>query len=356
MTASPGVQPASTPPTPTTSAADLFCTISAHHESSAVYTAATLGIADRLGTRTLGHRELATATGTNPEALLRLLRLLVSAGVLTETEPERFALTAKGRHLRTDVPDSLHSVALLMANPRNQQRWGELADCVREGRSVMEKERHANPFEQMPPQMLEILGKAMTFFVTHTADAVVNAYNFGRFGRLVEVGAGRGILLSAILRANPDLSGVMFDLPYMIDNATEILDPAIADRCTLIAGDFFESVPAGGDAYLLNNVIHDWSDKRSAEILTNVRRAMTAGKTLLIVETLYPDQFDVSLPSRIAARSDVNMLVNTGAKERSRNDFAELVREAGFRLERIVPVRPTWSGADTSSVVEAVAR
>jgi SAM-dependent methyltransferase len=341
-------------PTP---AVELFRTITAHHESSAVHVAAKLEIADKIADGVLGHEELAERTGTSPGALLRLLRLLVTAGVLTEPEQTRFALTAKGHHLRSDVPDSLHPMALMMASPRHQQRWGELEDCVRNGRSVMEREKHANPFAQMPEHMLEILGKAMTFFVTYTAEAIVSSYDFARFGTLVEVGAGRGILLSAILAANPKLKGILFDLPYMVEHARDRLrDSDLQKRCELVTGDFFESVPVGGDAYLLNNVIHDWSDERSVEILGNCGKAMRPGGTLLIAETLYPAQFDDSVPSQIAARSDVNMLVNTGAKERSRADFAALVEQSGFELQRILPIRPEWSGVASSSLVEAVRR
>ncbi len=340
-----------------TSAVELFRTITAHHESSAVHVAAKLGVADLIKDTTRGHEELAELTGAQPDALLRLLRLLVTAGVLVEPEQARFALTPRGHHLRSDVPDSLHPVALMMASPRHQARWGELEDCVRNGRSVMEREKHADPFAQMPEHMLEILGKAMTFFVTYTADAVVNTYDFAQFGTLVEVGAGRGILLSAILAANPKLKGVLFDLPYMVDHArARLADSDLLKRCELVTGDFFDSVPSGGDAYLLNNVIHDWSDRRSVEILANCRKAMREEAKLLIVETLYPAQFDDSIPSQIAARSDVNMLVNTGAKERSRADFAALVERSGFELRRILPIRPAWSGVASSSVVEAVCR
>lgn len=336
-----------------TSAVELFRTITAHYESSAVYAAATLRIADRIGDDSLGHEELAGLIGTDPSALLRLLRLLVSAGVLVEPQPARFALTPKGRHLRSDIPDSMHPVALVMASPRHQQRWGELTDCVRNGRSVMEREKHANRLAQMP----EILDGTMTFFVSYTAGAIVNAYDFARFETLVEVGAGHGILLSAILAANPKLKGILFDLPYMVEQAKERLaDSDVAKRCELVAGDFFESVPVGGDVYLLNNVIHAWSDQRSVEILNNCRKAMRQGATLLIVETLYPAQFDDLIPSQIAARKDVNMLVNAGAKERSRADFAALVEQSGFELRRILPIRPEWSGVASSSVIEAVSR
>jgi C-methyltransferase len=336
---------------------DLFRTITAHHESSAVHVAAKLQLADQFKDDERGYQEIAAATQTDPPSLLRLLRLLVTAGVLVEPQPERFRLTRKGQHLRTDVEASLHSVAMMLASPHHVQRWGALEECVRDGRSMMERERHTNPFAQMPEHVLEMLGKSMAFFVGQTAPSIVEAYDFSRFGTLVEVGGGRGILLSTILAANPDLRGVLFDLPYMIGHARERLaDSGVADRCELVAGDFFEGVPGDGDVYLLNNVIHDWSDARSVEILKNCHTAMKPGTVLLIAETLYPDQFDTSLPAQIAARSDINMMINLGAKERSRTDFRSLLDQAGFEFRRIVPVRPRWSGVESSSLVEAVRR
>jgi SAM-dependent methyltransferase len=338
-----------------TTAVKLFQSITAHHVSSAVHVAARLGLADLVAAGPVGFEQLATATKTDAFALRRLLRLLVSSGVFTEPEPGVYGLTRVGEHLRTDRADSLHSFALMMANPRNQQRWGELADCVRTGASRVPEEHKGDPFKQMPPHILELLGKTMTFFVSHTAQAVVQAYDFGRFGTLVELGAGEGILISAILAANPGLRGIMFDLPYMAENARRrMAGNPVADRCEIVGGDFFDAVPAGGDAYLLNNVIHDWDDERSVEIMTNCYNQLKPGGRLLVVETQYPERFDDSIASKIAARSDVNMMVNANAKERSAAEFQALVSAAGFRPGRIIEIRPAWTGVRSSMIVEAV--
>jgi hypothetical protein len=341
---------------PTTAVA-LFQSITAHHVSSAVHVAARLELADLMADGPRSAVELAEATGTDESSLRRLLRLLVSSGVLTEPRPGEYGLTPVGAHLRTGRDDSLHAFALMMANPRNQQRWGELAECVRSGSSRVPEEHRGDPFKQMPPHILKLLGQTMTFFVSHTADAVIGAYDFGRFGKLVELGAGEGLLISAILAAHPDMRGVLFDLPYMVANARRRLaGHPVADRCDIVGGDFFVSVPSGGDAYLLNNVIHDWDDDKSVEILANCRRQIGPDGRLLLVETRYPERFDDSIASKIVARSDVNMMVNANAKERSVAEFADLLSAAGFTLNQVVDVRPAWTGVRSCMLLEGVPR
>jgi C-methyltransferase len=340
-----------------TTAVELFELITAHHASSAIFVAAQLGVADHLAGGPRGAAEVAEATGTDASALRRLLRLLAASGVLSEPEPGVFALTELGELLRTDHEDSMNAVALMMANPRHQQRWGQLGEVVHSGRSAVEEENLDDPFKQLPPHIVKLVGKVMTFFVSHSAESVAQAYDFSRFGTLAEVGGGEGIMISTILAAHPRLRGILFDTPYMAHRAKQrIAETAVASRCEVVGGDFFESVPEGGDAYLLNNVIHDWDDRRSVEILANVHEAMRPGGKLLIVETLYPDRFDDSLAAKIAARSDVNMMVNMAAQERSAADFESLVDKAGFTLDRILRIRPAWSGVRTSSIVEATYR
>lgn len=340
-----------------TTAVELFELITAHHASSAVFVAARLRLADHLADGPTDHRKVAEATEADADSLRRLMRLLVSSGVLVEPEPGVFGLTATGELLRTDHPDSMHAVATMMANPQHQQRWGQLADVVRSGRSAVEEENLDDPFKQLPPHIVELVGKVMTFFVSHSAKAVAASYDFSRFGTLAEIGGGEGIMISTVLAAFPDLRGILFDTPYMAHRAKRrMAGLPVAQRCEIVGGDFFQSIPEGGDAYLLNNVIHDWDDRRSVEILSNVHKAMRPGGTLLIVETLYPDRFEKAIADRIAARSDVNMMVNMAAQERSAADFERVVAESGFELNRILRIRPAWSGVRSSSIVEATYR
>jgi hypothetical protein len=178
----------------------------------------------------------------------------------------------------------------------------------------------------------------MSTFTAQTARAVSAAYDFSSFGTVVDVGGGNGALLIGILAAHPTLRGVVFDRPHAAASAkTRIAAAGLAARCEAVAGNFFEAVPASGDAYLLEHVIHDWDDVRAVAILRNCHRAMHAQSKVLIVEGVYPPRIDQSDLSRGAAANDVNMLVCTGGRQRSEAEFAALYAAAGFRLTRIIP-------------------
>jgi hypothetical protein len=172
---------------------------------------------------------------------------------------------------------------------------------------------------------------------SQTAVAVAAAYDFSAFRTIVDVGGGQGVLLSGILKAFPQLHGILFDLPRVVQNAKWI--ESIADRCDVIGGDFFESVPAGGEAYLLKHVIHDWNDERALVILKNVRRQIPADGKLLIVEGVYPPRVEASPACRGAASNDVNMMLATGGRQRSEQEFRDLYAAAGFQLTRTVPTQ-----------------
>jgi len=172
------------------------------------------------------------------------------------------------------------------------------------------------------------------------AVAVVAAYDFTPFRTLVDVGGGNGALLIGILSANPGLRGVVFDLPSAAERAKRRISEAkLAERCQAVGGDFFSEVPSGGDAYLLKHVIHDWNDESALTILKSCHRAMGPKGRLLIVEGIYPRRIDQSLASRGAAANDVNMLVNTGGRQRSEAEFRSLYDAAAFTLTRIVPTQ-----------------
>lgn len=188
------------------------------------------------------------------------------------------------------------------------------------------------------PEEAALFDEAMADFTRQAAIAVTAAYDFSPFGTIVDVGGGAGALLAGILTANPELRGVLFDRPGVVERAqAEMIGRGLADRCTVVGGDFFSEVPAGGDAYVLKHVIHDWNDERAAAILRTCRRAAGPGSRLLVVEGVYPARIDQSDPSRGAASNDVNMLVATGGRQRSEAEFRALYAATGFRLTRIVP-------------------
>jgi hypothetical protein len=319
----------------------LFRMVTGYYVSRAIYVAARLGIADLLAEGRRSHDELAKATGAHADSLRRVLRLLASAGVFIEEDDGKFALTPIGACLRSDVPGSMRAAALLFGGI-TQQAWGDLLHSVETGESAFRRVFGMDSFDYMAehPDEAANFDAAMAGFTKHIAIAVVAAYDFSPFRRIVDVGGGNGALLAGILRANPTLTGIVFELPDVaIRTREQIHKLGLAGRCEIVGGDFFKEVPSGGDAYLLKHVIHDWNDHRATEILRTCRRAMGAEAKLLLVEGIYPPRIDQSDESRGAAANDVNMLVCTGGRQRSEAEFRTLYDAAGLRLTRIVPTQ-----------------
>jgi SAM-dependent methyltransferase len=310
-----------------------------HYVSRALHLAAKLGVADELAAGPRTAAALAAATGTDAAALRRVLRLLVSAGVFSEGGDGAFALTPLGEALRSDVPGSARAMVLLFAGIGIQDAWKELEYCVRTGQPAFRKQSpDGDAFSSFDPEQAAIFDAAMATFAPQSAAAIAAAYDFSRFARVVDVGGGNGAILIGLLGAHPKLHGVVFDRPQVAEGARRrIAEAGLAERCEFVAGDFFASVPAGADAYLAKHVIHDWDDAKATAILRSIRRAMKPGARLLLAEGVYPPHVDTSLPSRGAAANDVNMLVSTGGRQRSEDEFRALYDAAGFALEKIVP-------------------
>jgi orsellinic acid C2-O-methyltransferase len=312
-----------------------------HYLSRALALAATLGIADLLADGPRDHHDLARACAADAPSLRRVLRLLASRGVFEEQADGQFATTPLGELLRADVPGSMHASVLLFAGVPIQDSWKELEYCVRTGQPAFRRtDPDADPFTEMAkdPARAALFDRAMAAFAPQTAAAVAHAYDFSTFGAVTDVGGGNGSLLIGILRANPALRGTVFDQPHVAERARAQVEHAgLADRCEIVGGSFFERVPPGADAYMLKHVIHDWDDARAGAILGRCRDAMGADGTLLIVEGVYPESIDRSLESAGAAANDVNMLVCTGGRQRSEEEFRTLLGAAGFRLSRVVP-------------------
>ena len=316
----------------------LYQMATGHYLSRALHLAATLGIADLLKGGARPVDELARATATHAPSLHRVLRLLASHGVLTECEDGTFALTTIGECLRTDIPGSAAAMVRLFAGLRTQDNWKDLEYCVRTGEPAFRKRGLADPFSSREPAEAADFDTAMANLTRMIAVAVAAAYDFTRFRTVVDVGGGNGTLLIELLNANPDVRGMVFDLPGVAERATRnIAAGGLSGRCEAVGGDFFDAVPGGGDGYVLKHVIHDWNDERASAILRNCRRAMSPTGTLLIVEGVYPPRIDASLESRGAAANDVNMLVSTGGRQRSAAEFHSLYEASGFALTRIVP-------------------
>ncbi len=309
-----------------------------HYVSRALHLAAKLGLADLLAGGPRDAAALASATDTHATSLRRVLRLLASVGVFDEQADGRFALTPLGEALRSDVPFSSRASVMLFAGVGIQDSWKELEYCVRTGEPAFRKHSpEGDAFSHMDTEQTRVFDEAMATFAPATAAAIAAAYDFTGVGTLVDVGGGNGALLSGILSAHPRLRGVVFDRPEPAERARKKLAEAgLESRSEVVAGDFFASVPGGGDAYILKHVIHDWDDAQATRILRNCRAAMKPSARLLIAEGIYPPRIDRSLESRGAAANDVNMLVVAGGRQRSEAEFRSLYQTAGFELTRIV--------------------
>ncbi len=304
--------------------------------SRAIYVAAKLGIADHLGDGHKTANELAAATGTHAPSLYRVLRALASVGVFTEDEKRGFTLTPLSETLRTDAPGSLRAFATVELGEEHYPAWGELMHSVKTGEIAFDR-AFGMPvwkFFEQNPENAKTFNDAMTGMTLAVNDAVLSSYDFSSISKIVDVGGGHGSLIASILEANPQMRGVLFDASPGIEGASHrIEDEGIAERCEAIAGDFFESVPSGGDAYILKWIIHDWDDERSVTILKNCHQAMAENGRLLLVEAVVPHGSEPHFSKFI----DLNMLVMTGGRERTGDEYRTLLEASGFKLTRIIP-------------------
>lgn len=317
--------------------------------SRMIYAAAHLGLADYLAAGPAGAAELAGATGTDPLSLRRLMRALASVGVLSEHADHRFALTPLGEALRSGAPGSARATVLALAGDYWWRGWERFLYCLETGRTAMEKEFGMTIFEYLAghPQEASYFNEAMIGFHGDEPQAVASAYSPAGGDTIVDVGGGTGNLLAALLEHHPGTRGVLADLPHVVPEArTFLASRNLADRVVVQATDFFERVPAGGDHYVLSHVIHDWSEDQCLTILGHCRRAMKPGGRLLIVEMVLPPG-DTPHPGKLL---DLAMLVMPGGRERTEEEYGDLLVQAGFRLTRVVPT------ASAVSIVEAAPR
>jgi hypothetical protein len=310
--------------------------------SQAVFTAAKLGIADLLKDGPRHPAVLAEATATHAPSLYRLLRALASIGVFIEDEQGRFGLTPVAELLRTDAPGSLRAVALLTGSPLEWGAWGDLLYSVQSGASAVPHVFGVELWEYIArhPETNDIFHQAMSNISATELRAILSAYDFSAIHTLVDIAGGHGKLLFTILQAYPQMHGILFDLPTVIERAEEQLKATgVAQRCTLVRGDMFASVPTGGDAYIMKSVIHDWDDEQAVALLRVCRTAMPAhAKLLLISRILAPA--NVADPGKFM---DLNMLVALGGRERTTAEFEALLDAADLALSRIIPTRSPMS-------------
>lgn len=303
---------------------------------------AELGLADFVKTGPKTGGQLARETKCHAPSLLRLLRVVTALGIFREDEKGQFHATALSAILETDSPVSLRHFARMIGAGEHYEAWGNLIHAVMTGETAFDNRFQTDVwgYYRNNPKRERIFQSGLMNITEVFDPPILSAYDFSGLGTIVDVAGGHGALLSAILRSNPHAKGILFDAPHVVESVGPRLqaEPTIAPRLRLVGGDFFKSLPRGGDAYILKWILHDWDDEKSAAILRSCRNAMGHGSHLLVIENLNdPGSHPMS------KFMDLNMLVMTGGKERSTEDFKRLFRESGFKLNRVIPTDTPFS-------------
>lgn len=315
--------------------------------SQSIYVVAKLGVADLLAGGPQSCERLAERVGVEAGALYRVMRTLAGYGLFEESEPQSFGLTPLGSLLQTGVPMSLRSLAIWNGE-MSFKAWGDVLHAVATGQPTTRRVLGMNLFEYLGqnPEAGLIFNDAMSGLATQVSQAVVSAYDFSGAGTVVDIGGGQGVLLGAILRVHQEMKATLFDAPAVVEGANRRLEAlSLAERCEVVGGDFFERVPEGGDIYLLSSVLHDWDDEDSLRILRNCRRAMRQNSKLLVIECVIPHSPEPCFSKLL----DLQMLVVTGGRERTEEQFQTLLSAAGFEMKRIIQT------AVPERIIEAVA-
>jgi ubiquinone/menaquinone biosynthesis C-methylase UbiE len=303
--------------------------------SRAIYVAAKLGLADLVKDSPKTADELARLTGTHSPSLYRALRALASVGVFADDGQGRFAQTPLSETLRSEAPGSLRAMAIVELGQEHFPAWGNLMHSVKTGEIAFDNlfKQTAWEYYARNPEDASNFNESMKGLTEIVNVAVLEAYDFSGVDKLVDVAGGTGKLISAILAAHPRARGVLFDLPHVIAEAGPLLDAAgVRDRCETSTGDFFRSVPEGGDAYVMKWIIHDWDDEKSTAILKNIHRAMDKNGKLLLIEMVVSEGNQPDLSKFV----DLDMMVMTGGRERTEAEFNSLLAASGFKLTRVI--------------------
>jgi hypothetical protein len=315
--------------------------------SKMLVAAAQLGLADRIGGQARSADELAGELELHPRSLYRFMRSLAGMGILTEVSTGTFGLTPLGEALKADAPGSARATILTLVGPICSLSFDRLLHSLKTGETGFKQAYGMPLFDYLAehPDEASIFSETMVGIHGREPPAVAEAYDFSGFERIVDVGGATGNMLVHILGRHEGPRGVLFDLPHVVADAPDfIARHGLQDRISIESGSFFESAPAGGDAYILSHIIHDWQEDECRTILGNCRRAMQENGKLLIVEMVLPE----GDTPHFGKMTDMVMLVAPGGEERTAEEYAVLLESADFRLTQVVPT------ASEVSVVEAV--
>ncbi len=299
--------------------------------SRALHVAAELGIADLLSGGPKSVSQLAAATNSHPPSLYRLLRMLAASGVFAEAAHGQFELTQAGALLQTGaLRDSVR-----MFGDADWNGYGALLHSIKTGEPAFEHVNGMTFFDYLSTH-----AEAQTRFdrgMANGADAenpqIADSYEFSRFKRIVDVGGGRGGFLAAILKAHHSPRGVLYDQPQVVAHPDYLTKAGVVDRCDIIGGNFFDSVPAGGDLYLLKRVLHDWPDDICEGILSRCRAAVARGGRVAVVDAVVPPGNQPHLSKDV----DLLMMVLLDGRERTESEFGDLLKRSGLKMTRVIP-------------------
>ncbi|MFE1783681.1 methyltransferase [Streptomyces sp. NPDC059506] len=330
--------------------AALIERIGGYMTAHSIGVAAELGIADLMKDEVRGSDELAAESGTHEPSLRRLLRTLAAVGLTTEPEPGRFALTDVGAQLRSDSPDSLRAFSRMFCHPILFRAWQGLGHAVTTGERAFDHVYGKDFYSYVADQgdANRLFNEAMSEESRIAAAQLAAGYDFSGAKKVVDLGGGDGTLLAAILPTQPHLQGIVFDSPSGVAEAPDVLAKAgVADRCEARSGDFFRDIPSDGDLYIIKSVFQDWGDEDSLALLRSCRAQMPESATLLIVGSVLPETASTDQP--IMFFTDLNMLVNTGGRERTESEFRAMLDGTGFTVRSV-----RLGAAGPLSIIEAV--
>jgi hypothetical protein len=310
----------------------------AYIASTCLNTAVKLRIPDLIGAESKDVNALALESGTDPDYLYRIMRVLEMSRIVTRTSARSYKLTDAGQLLRRGVAGSMADCIEWIADPLHLKLYSELKGSVEEGKTTFDQV-YGEPFFNWlskPENQSEadVFNNAMTSISEMCIPAFLEAYDFRSFKNIVDVGGGHGALLRSILHANPTARGVVAEMAAVVPATRKaIADDRLESRCEAVECNFFEAVPAGGDCYVMKHIVHDWADGAALQLLRNIRSVIRAGGKLILAEAVLDDSADPH-PGKLL---DIEMMAFVGGKERTRSEFQQLLHTAGFALERIIP-------------------
>ncbi len=316
--------------------------------TQANFVATKLKIADLLADGPQSVEYLAEKSGTHAPSLYRVLRTLASVGIYSETENKYFVNTPTSELTRSDIPTSMRDLILWMGEEEHWKVYAKMMDSVQTGKTSWETIHGEPVFSYLfntNTELGDTFNRAMTGFSHVTIPAVLAEYDFSGAGTVADIAGGYGHLLAAVVKANPGVSGVLFELPHVLEGAPAMMEShGVSDRVSFVPGDFRSEIPVVADIYMLKHIIHDWYDDTNQTILGNIRASMPDNAKVLIIDAVVPEG-NVPHPSKFL---DLEMLISPGGIERTAGEFETLLTNSGFKMTRIIPTR------SPVSIVEAV--